>query len=93
MEVKCTDVKVFKSFVYWANSRITEEESNVKNKENGTDGALYALTWVHRAHSRIIEVESNVKNKENDTDGALSSHKPASTSSRTCSLVHSQVLL
>ena len=40
VEVKCTDVKVFKSFVYWANSRITEEESNVKNKENGTDGAL-----------------------------------------------------
>ena len=44
---KCTDVKAFKSFVlngltwlHWANSRITEKESNVKNKENGTDGAL-----------------------------------------------------
>ncbi len=43
MEVKYTDVKVFKSFVYWANSRITEEESNVKNKENGTDGALFTF--------------------------------------------------
>ncbi len=27
--------------VHWANSRITEKESNVKNKENGTDGALF----------------------------------------------------
>ncbi len=26
--------------MYWANSRIIEEESNVKNKENDTDGAL-----------------------------------------------------
>ena len=46
MEVKCTDVKVFKSFVYWANSRITEEESNVKNKENGTDRALLNRSFV-----------------------------------------------
>ncbi len=40
-------MKVFKSFVlnaltwvHWANSRNTEKESNVKNKENGTNGAL-----------------------------------------------------
>ncbi len=46
MEVKCTHVKVFKSFVYWAISRITEEESNVKNKENGTDRALLNRSFV-----------------------------------------------
>ncbi len=28
------------TWVHWANSRITEKESNVKNKENGSDGAL-----------------------------------------------------
>ncbi len=28
------------TWVHWANSRITEKESHVKNKENGTDAAL-----------------------------------------------------
>ncbi len=37
------------TWVHWANSRITEKESNVKNKENGSDRALYSIPaskWV-----------------------------------------------
>ena len=32
------------TWVHWAHSRIIEEESNVKNKENDTDGALLQRT-------------------------------------------------
>ncbi len=46
--VTVLSLTVLQSFVYfaltwvhWADSRITEKESDVKNKENGTDGALW----------------------------------------------------
>ena len=61
---KCTDVKPFKSFVlngltwvHWANSRITEKESNIKNKENGSDGALFDATgkipWIASSKTHL----------------------------------------
>ncbi len=46
------------TWVHWANNRITEKESNVKNKDNGTDEAL---SWMKRR----ITLE-NTKVKEMD---------------------------